>query len=1127
MSFNSREAYDAFAAFQNSDGPLWDLYQETQKEVYAHQKDNIATAMMSSADEFGWTTPDAPPDSFDDWMANSSWAVDMTQIVTDKLKTRLKPENMFRGCGISAYAGLMGVEGTDSLDAAQTVATDKSATNDEWNALHNLASTDEDKALIKAGYEAFYSSQSYLQNPTTFQYTMEEMNCNYDPCVPSTTLSDACLQQYMREEIARAWEDALNYTEMMDTVTDAATDPANIIPGADPSGQIAAQNAAFQASTKAATTNFLRQDLEFKEQCFLLANIVPLAAARATGKAGGKLLPYTGNNKDNNACVMAQGDPFSLMNALTQSPHKKEFFNMPTSALSALQPMIRLYKVVTDEDGEEHELEMKFDTHYRPDQLEDFLSLAKNVRGHGVGIKSFNFAYEGQNDFAVKKSITAKLVLFANSFSELLASREGVSDDGSTESYTYIDLALKTGGSAEDLIEAVETINPKERDVVIQNLSKLAFRLKAVVGWANPTAMGAGDGHSVTDSLLDAVYDSAVTINLTPTVHYFDIDDMGRVTFSIKYLAYVEDFFDNARFNIFGDKEVAVRQIQRDLIYKKMSQECESEEVAKWKEAEKQNIENDKYEAMRSLMRGMISMKKLRTITGIPLSTLSEYRKDGVLGEIDYAFLEQLSSGGTVVDPATSDSDTVAAAQADISVGTDPPAEDPPDGDVPAEEPPQPTSTPVSSGSGNACNTSQLGRPSETVTFFYVSDLIDVILHQIGSTITELSNTLGSYVKSPYVAASDLDVEAKHYKRFADNFKRMRVLLGPLELVQANKTGQRLTSVYVNFGDVPISAKYFMEWLTEKVLKRENTVFPLPVFLNKFFHELLRTFLNNDECFNNRAKQKTWVYQNAVTAYQDFDSETDTITDWCVKQKSDRMHYKGSTVPAMRPILNIMGERGDPRPTQGLQKEINYLCFYAARSQPAELMTGNKSIDESRGLWHYQIGKSEGLVKTIKLNKTDSPGLAEVRFEQDGYDGLKQLRVLYDAKIKTYLDVTTFPGTYIYVEPRGFDPSNTTDLTQFGIGGYYMVYHAAHSLGEGVAETELSAKWVAEIEQSAESSSETKGRMKKCYTGGDQGAQRQAAVGALSEGGLFSDIASFLGFAGDSDSGDTGSEDDA
>ena len=218
-----------------------------------------------------------------------------------------------------------------------------------------------------------------------------------------------------------------------------------------------------------------------------------------------------------------------------------------------------------------------------------------------------------------------------------------------------------------------------------------------------------------------------------------------------------------------------------------------------------------------------------------------------------------------------------------------------------------------------------------------------------------------------------------------------------------------------------------------------------------------------------------------------------------------------------------MGERGDPRPTMGVQQEINYLSYYAARSQPADLMTGNKSSDESRGLWHYQIGKDTGIVKTIKLNKTDSPGLAEVRFEQEGYDGLKQLRVLYDAKIKTYLDVTAFPGTYIYIEPRGFDPSNTTDLTQFGIGGYYMVYRSAHSLGEGFAETELSAKWVAEIEQAADSSSETTGRQKKCYVGD---SARSAAASAEG-GGAIDLMLSFLGIGGDdADSGDSGEESD-
>ena len=94
--------------------------------------------------------------------------------------------------------------------------------------------------------------------------------------------------------------------------------------------------------------------------------------------------------------------------------------------------------------------------------------------------------------------------------------------------------------------------------------------------------------------------------------------------------------------------------------------------------------------------------------------------------------------------------------------------------------------------------------------------------------------------------------------------------------------------------------------------------------------------------------------------------------------------------------------------------------------------------------------------------------MAEVRFEQDGYDGLRQLRVLYDTTIKTYLDVSLFPGTYIYVEPRGFDPSavvqdgeNVTDLTELGIGGYCMVWKSEHNIQPGISESTLYAKWVA------------------------------------------------------------------
>lgn len=213
--------------------------------------------------------------------------------------------------------------------------------------------------------------------------------------------------------------------------------------------------------------------------------------------------------------------------------------------------------------------------------------------------------------------------------------------------------------------------------------------------------------------------------------------------------------------------------------------------------------------------------------------------------------------------------------------------------------------------------------------------------------------------------------------------------------------------------------------------------------------------------------------------------------------------------PLPKPLLNVMGLRNDPRTNPGVCKEMNYLTFFAARSIPMNQVIGCKNPtngseglgcydengqkvsdvgDHQRGIWHYQIGKDRGIVKTINLSETNSTGLAEVRFEQEGYDGLRQLRVLYDVNIKSYLDVSAYPGSYIYVEPRGFDISAQTaagfDLTQLGIGGYHMIWKSEHSISPGFAETVIYAKWVAakdastvvDLEKSPEKPS-------KCSTG--------------------------------------------
>ena len=163
------------------------------------------------------------------------------------------------------------------------------------------------------------------------------------------------------------------------------------------------------------------------------------------------------------------------------------------------------------------------------------------------------------------------------------------------------------------------------------------------------------------------------------------------------------------------------------------------------------------------------------------------------------------------------------------------------------------------------------------------------------------------------------------------------------------------------------------------------------------------------------------------------------------------------------PLLNISGPSGLPITHKSVDYETNYLTFFAGRVMPTEEIQGKRDADEGRGIFHYTMGRQDGLVKNISLSKTSAKYLKEVRFEQDGYDGLKQLREVYDVTVDAFPIVNAFPGTYIYIEPRGWSPSsNSQDLTELGIGGYHMIWKSEHFFAPGRAETKIYAKWVAE-----------------------------------------------------------------
>ena len=863
----------------------------------------------------------------------------------------------------------------------------------------------------------------------------------------------------------------------------------------------------------------------FREQCFLLSFVNTISRHKkqvldylkdGTPAAGGisKQLPYSVTGFPTtigyggvapglqNACLQVQGDPYGFINRLTQNPNSLPLYDIENRHMSALQPKIRLFKVIYDEEGNEQEIEMKFESHFSKYEMDYFKK--SRARGAGVGLKSFTFTYDGSNPFAAKKSIKANLKIFANSFKELFTVRPGEATQANLETgaletapssspYRFIDLALKTWS------EKREPVNKDAYDLILAENAdkiKLNFRLKAVVGLSHPKnnlpkTSPENQPDYTNDDLKKALTTTFVTLNLTPTVHSFDFDEQGKVILDINYLAYVEDFFDERAFNIFADPEgvLGVSRVKRELRMKKHARSCEGTEKLTSLKADFATLaRREKRISLKRLLNTLSDDKKIYYLN-IPLSSARQFVSLGPFANYD-----------TIVDGDSSsfiknESDQAQQTSNDVIQALD---------NYNLDEGED------SDASLNELKASLVGINPEKnyLAFFYVSDLVDVILANIEKELIYINEKLAQEMQGEDYEEDDLTLKIADLKKYKRNFTKLRVMLGPVEFAQpmsyeeVDASGQMVRKTkyivdFVNFGDIPISIRYFAEFLADRVFKKDETVYSLTRFLNDLFNNLIDSFLNGQRCFDFDIDQKIRVNQSVLTSYSDMQRggfTKDEIT-FMLEEKCQRMKSSGTgeqstgnptrlflddpealmTLQRKGSLLNISGIGTEDSTYAPLSHEINYFVFFAARTKPADRMLGKKAEDGVAGIFHYLLGRNKGIVKNIKLQKTQTPGLQEVRFEQEGYDGLEQLRVVYDVEIETYANVKAFPGTYIYIPPEGFDPALTAtldlppgfDMTTFGIGGYYMIYRSVHNFAAGDASTTIYAKWVQQVESEA------------------------------------------------------------
>ena len=333
------------------------------------------------------------------------------------------------------------------------------------------------------------------------------------------------------------------------------------------------------------TEEDIQQRVELYKQCVLLMNAKDLKGDYNRALLNKIQHPMHNGSFFNNRFYMIESveDNLAIKNKLISPSGDsiKPFMQITPDILSALKPRLRIYKVYQiREEGSTKKrtvsFEFPFPTYTNSDRVNTFNE--KDIdRGDGVGIKSFNFSFDGETPATAQKYISADLTLFFQSFSDFVKERdvpEGRSD-GQDEKFRYADLFVNLKNCPDD----ISSTSPLNYDPSF-------YRIRVDVGW-EPVRDQSEDflrtlqnrGLNLT-KFNDALEYMNKSFYLNLVDHEINISDSGTVTISANYIAYIEGLMETN--NVLLSAEAKRLQDKFVLKYEeeKKKKDCDEREMA-------------------------------------------------------------------------------------------------------------------------------------------------------------------------------------------------------------------------------------------------------------------------------------------------------------------------------------------------------------------------------------------------------------------------------------------------------------------------------------------------------------------------------------------------------------------
>ena len=335
--------------------------------------------------------------------------------------------------------------------------------------------------------------------------------------------------------------------------------------------------------------------------------------------------------------------------------------------------------------------------------------------------------------------------------------------------------------------------------------------------------------------------------------------------------------------------------------------------------------------------------------------------------------------------------------------------------------------------------------------YVYLGDIIELACKnaRLGALKFDEDIQLNSiYPPEQYVDVSKQDVASSY------PLVNSRILLGPLEYIGDDGLVKK-----INLARMPISFKYFRSWFQTKVIKRRRSQMPLGDFLAALINDLVVPALGV-AMPESRKAPNTRASIVSVTLPGKINSSIPASAG-C----GGEIPVTEELLPVQRVIntespdfkQNYLALASEPRSSESMiRSSYDYLLLYVTSHKDIIERRGDPAEDIKDGIYHFNIGSDQGLLKKMEFKRVNIPFMAELRSEQaedQGVDQLDQLKFPYDTDVHLVGTSLFIPGMFYYVNPSLAGLGSVEDAAslayQMNLGGYHLVGQVSTNVAAG------------------------------------------------------------------------------